>query len=126
MIEFQLWRKLILMLPRADIILGGRASIAVGQRVGSLFADVIIRVLVLIVVIGLFVLVAAVIRRMAVGMGEQPSEGMTIEQLDGLLSRGAITEQEYRLARRSLLKLRQQSAPAEQPDQEDASGPAEG
>jgi len=114
------------MLPRADTILGGWASVAAGPQVGSLFADVIIRVLVLIVVIGLFVLVAGFIRRMAVGMRRPPSEGMTIQQLDELLSRGAITEQEHGRVRRSLLKLTEASAPAEQADQEDASGPAEG
>ena len=54
---------------------------------------------------------AYILRRIVFGKDTKHRTGFTIEQIDRLHNEGALTEEEYRLARRSALGLTDPDAP---------------
>jgi CBS domain containing-hemolysin-like protein len=106
------------MLTMAEIVPIGAASRLLLLAAGSWLHWVIV----LFGTIFLFGLVAAAIRRMAMGISSRRPQGLTMEQLDELHRQGMISEEEYRRMRRSVLGL---TGPDQQGQAAEAAGASE-
>ena len=93
---------LTLMVPIAFVIAGqDQPGLA---KIGLWFAVLVAAVLILGVVV-------YILRWMALSKSDKHRTGFTIEQIDRLHNEGVLTEEEYRLARRSALGLTDPDAP---------------
>ena len=90
------------MMPIAFVIVGqDQPDLA---KIGLWFAVLVAAVLILGVAI-------YVLRWIALSKSDKHRPGFTIEEIDRLHDEGALTEEEYRLARRSALGLTDSDAP---------------